>query len=269
MFNIQLLKIIKKKFFKEWTLLEEKEELIKRFEKIEFQNIDLHNEMNCFNSNDIWSIFEYNSGNDEVFRELLNLKSEKEYEKEISLKNIDSILASKSNSINYKSIFEFGFANNISYEDAYDGLKNEAEKRGFRFYKYEWNGRLSWNNNGTSHRVSSFICHLYSRNEDYKVNGTIIEVYFEKEKLDVFFNKYELFLMNDNSVPEVFSLLKASSNNQIKIKIANTKIDELKILIIMKDTVMNDNIIINELKKAKDSKVLNIEEFLYFRVKKD
>ncbi|KAB7884626.1 hypothetical protein [Poseidonibacter ostreae] len=129
--------------------------------------------------------------------------------------------------------------------------------------------QLSWNNDGTSHRVSSFICYLYSKNEDYKVNGTIIEVYFEKEKLDVFFNKYELFLINDNSVPEVFSLLKASSNNQMKIKIANTKIDELKILIIMKDAGMNDNIIINELKKAKDSKVLNIEEFLYFRVKKD
>ncbi|KAB7884629.1 hypothetical protein [Poseidonibacter ostreae] len=146
MFNIQLLKIIKKKFFKEWTLLEEKEELIKRFEKIEFQNIDLHNEMNCFNSNNIWSIYEYNSGNDEVFRELLNLKSEKEYEKEISLKNIDSILASKSNSINYKSIFEFGFANNISYEDAYDGLKMKLKKGDFDFISMNGMVGLIWIN---------------------------------------------------------------------------------------------------------------------------
>lgn len=189
------------------------------------------------------------------------------YDEEISLKDIDSILASKSSSINYKSIFEFGFANNINYEVAYNGLKNEAERRGFEFYRYKWNNKLAWNNAGTSHRVSSFICHLYNRNEDYKVNSKVTEVYFEKDKLDKFFFKYEMFLMHNDSIPEVLNLLKCSTNTDIKTIISNTKIEENKILIVLKNTLLDENVIIKELKKAKDYKVLNMKDFFYDRVK--
>lgn len=142
-------------------------------------------------------------------QEFKNIITSKSYNKDIDLKDLDSITSSKSTG-SFRTLFEFGLDNDIDYKTAWQGLNIEALGRGFNINKYNWNGKIEWRNDGTSHRVSSLIYHLFCDKKSYMVNANITEYSIDKIKLQEYINDWHIFLLHKKNTTSVTHLLRES-----------------------------------------------------------
>lgn len=261
LFNRYLKEWIKEKLFKcEFERLN----LITQFDNIEFESINYTKEINCFNADNIKDIFcFYNNNTYSIADKFQSILTVKKYKEEIDLKKLDSIYNSKSKSsgIKFKTLFEFGLYNNIDYNISLEGLTNEALRRGFSVNKYNWNNKLEWINDGTSHRVSSLIYHLFCNKQSYLINMEISEYDLDIKRMKDVFLSHDIFLVNDKNKNDICRLLTKSGilDNHI---ITLEKDRTLFYIFINKNSLTSSNLILKELKKVKDSKVLYLNDFI-------
>lgn len=256
-------RILIQKFFSEDF---KKLELINKFDNIDFSSIEIIQEADCFNSDNLKSLFTLHYyGNNSIVDEFQSILTQKVYMQKLDLKMLNSISASKSKGPkrNFKTLFEFGLANNIDYANCLHGLTSEALKHSFTVDRYNWCNKLEWNNSGTSHRVASLIYHLFCNKQAYTVNMEITEYDLDRVKLKKIFLSQDVFILNLEHKNEISGLLfKSGILNKDIITVDKGK--SLVYIFIEKssDLEENSNIIIDRLKELKETKVLYVNDYI-------
>ena len=251
---------LKQRFFSEDF---KKLELISKFDYIDFNSIGIIQEIDCFNSDNIKCLFTLHYyGNNSIVNEFESILTKKVYTKKLDLKILDSISNSKSKRIkhNFKTLFEFGNHNNIDYSTCLNGLLTEALKHTFTVDKYNWSNKLEWINSGTSHRMASFIYHLFCNKQDYKVDMEITEYDLDKVKLEKIFLCHDIFILSSINSNEVTSLLFKTGMSHEDIITVN-KSDSLVYIFIKKNDNIAENLIVNRLKRMKESEVIYLNKY--------
>lgn len=178
---------------------------------IEFEHID-YPEIDCFHSNDLNKFIDINNDeNNDIIGLFSNLiKDEKEL-KNIDIKEIGSVTASKSNlaGSNFETLYFFGKDVYINkkwdFQECVSYLNIEKDILSIHYYK--WNNRYEWHNSGGSHHFAVAVFHAKNSNINHMINANVTIKYINEHVANEILNKYSIFVINsknENSLRECF-----------------------------------------------------------------
>lgn len=180
---------------------------------MDFETID-YPEINCFYSNDLnkfITISNYERGH--IVNLFSNLIKDREEQKKINIKDVSSIMSSKSKSSGYSFETLYLFGKNIYVDrnnkwDFGDCISHFMYKKDvLDMYYYMWNGRYAWSNSDGSHHFAVAVFHAENANTNHMINTNMTIKYIDEYIANEILNKYSIFVINsknENSLRECF-----------------------------------------------------------------
>lgn len=131
--------------------------------------------------------------------------------KKLDIKKITTIYSSwsKSSGYSYESIYLFGaeFIKLGKYTSlSFNQLINDilkCHKNSLKVHYYSWLNQCEWINNDRSHRFALATYYAYEKNIVYNADVSIISYEMDTKNFNELLKKYELFILNKNTLYEI------------------------------------------------------------------
>jgi hypothetical protein len=199
-------KAIKHSFYRECIIYEKLFSI--NFELINYPRLD------CFHSNDLSNFVKINNYENKNFVDLFsNLIKEKKEVKKINIKEVNSIMSSKSKSSGYSFETLYLFGKNIYLDrnnkwDFDECISHVLYKKNvLDMYHYNWNDRYAWSNSDGSHHFAVAVFHAENENKIYIIDANVTIKYIDEHIANKILNIYSVFVINsknENSLRECF-----------------------------------------------------------------
>lgn len=229
---------------------------------INFETID-YPEINCFYSNDLnkfISIKNYERGH--IVNLFSDLIKDRKEQKKINIKDVSSIMCSKSKSAGYDFENLYLFGKNV-YVDRNDKWDFEECLSHFMYKKdvldmsyYMWNGRYVWINSDGSHHFAVAVFHAENANTNHMINANVTIKYIDESVANEILNNYSIFVIsskNENYLRECLG------ENEIHFFDIN---DSTNILAVFDKSNHNISAYVKIFEQIDEKKILDFNKYL-------